>query len=163
ATTLAAALAGSGPDFTIADAATTSGLPLRDAETGLHALVHEYRGHLRVTNDGELVFRFPNGFTKPWETRTKIQRAVGALGRGLVGVARFVVRAWITIVLIAYAVLFVALLVGLTFARSGGGDRDRGGGVGFELGYVFFRILGDALFWTFHPFSPLSYYAYERS
>src|SRR4051812_18921611 len=79
-------------DFTIADAAARSGLPLRDAETGMHALISEYRGHLRVTADGDLLFRFPHGFTKPWETRDRLAELGRRISRGALGVARFVVR-----------------------------------------------------------------------
>jgi hypothetical protein len=43
------------------------------------------------------------------------------------------------------------------FARD---SRDSRSGVGFELGYVFFRVVADALFWTFHPFSPFAYVDY---
>src|SRR5262245_12798402 len=157
------ALEGKGKDFTIADAAAKSGLPLRDAETGLHALLSEFRGHLRVTSEGELLFRFPSGFSKPWETRTRLSALGHKLGRAALGVGRFVVRAWISIVLVAYALIFLALIIGLTFASSSGGSRDRRGGVGFELGYVFFRVVADALFWTFHPFSPFAYVDYRAA
>ena len=150
-------------DLTIADAAAKSGLALRDAERGLHALLSEYRGHLRVTSEGELLFRFPNGLTKPWETRTKIDAFVARAGRALLGIGRFIVRAWIAVVLIGYALLFLALIIGLTLARSNSDSKSsRGGGMGLELGAVLFRIIGEALFWTFHPFSPFSvgYYGY---
>jgi hypothetical protein len=150
--------------ITIADAATRSGLPLRDAERGLHWLTHEYRGHLRATSEGDLLFLFPTAFTKPWQTRDAFDRALAATGRVLASLARFVVRAWLTIVLLAYAAIFLAVLLGLTFARSGSDDRrGRGGFAGGEIVYVLLRVLGDALFWTFHPFSPLSAgYGYER-
>jgi hypothetical protein len=155
------ALSGKGKDFTIADASTKSGLALRDAEAGLHALLSEYRGHLRVTSEGELLFRFPAGFTKPWETRTRLAELGRRVSKVLLGVGRFVVRAWISVVLIGYAAIFLALLIALVFARSSGsGSRDSRGGVGLEVGYVFFRILFDALFWTFHPFSPFAYTSY---
>ena len=147
-------------DFTIADAAAKSGLALRDAQTGLHALLSEYRGHLRVTSEGELLFRFPAGFTKPWETRTRLAAFGQRTAKVLLGAGRFVVRAWISIVLIGYALVFLALLIGLAFARTGGSRDSRGGGVGLEVGYVFFRIVLDALFWTFHPFSPFAYTSY---
>ncbi len=62
-------------------------------------------------------------------------------------------------VLVGYAAIFLALIIGLTFARSGD-NRGRGGGVGLELGSVFFRVVFDALFWTFHPFSPFAYADY---
>jgi hypothetical protein len=152
--------AGKVRDYTIADAAAKGGLALRDAETGLHALVSEYRGHLRVTGDGDLLFRFPNGFTKPWETRTRLAELGRKASRALLGIGRFVVRAWISVVLVGYALIFVALIIAMMFARSGD-SRDSGRGVGLEVGYVFFRVLMDALFWTFHPFSPFAYVDYS--
>lgn len=158
--TLMTALGGAGaatvPDMTIADAAAKSGLPLWDAERALHALVAEYRGHLRVTAEGDLLFRFPHGFNKPWVTRTWLSETAGKVGRALLGVARFVVRAWIAIVLVGYVLIFVALLLALAFTRSD--DRGgRGGGLGIHVMGAVFRILADALFWMFHPFSPFSY------
>ncbi|HEY2509966.1 MAG TPA: hypothetical protein VGI39_03895, partial [Polyangiaceae bacterium] len=143
--------------LTLADAATESGLALRDAERGLHWLTSEYRGHLRVTEDGDLLFLFPTGFSKPWQTKDAFDRALAGAGRFFLGAARFVVRAWLTIVLVSYAAVFLALIFGLAFARQGNDDRrDRGGLPGGEIAYVLFRVLGDALFWTFHPFSPMN-------
>jgi len=142
--------------LTIADAATQSGLALRDAERGLHSLTSTYRGHLRVTEDGELLFLFPHGFTKPWETRDALTAALRAVGRGIGGVARFAVRAWLTIAIFAYAAIFLAVLVGLTLARQGNSSSRDDGFPGASLIYVVFRVLADALFWTFHPFSPIA-------
>jgi hypothetical protein len=141
---------------TIADAATASGLALRDADRGLHWLTSEYRGHLRVTESGELLFLFPHGFSKPWETKDAFDRALGAVGRAVVGVGRFVVRAWVMVVLLAYVALFLAVVIGLTFANQN--DRNRRGGFpGGAVIYVLFRVLADAAFWMFHPFSPFAY------
>lgn len=147
--------------LTVADAAAKSGLALRDAEAGLTWLSSEYRGQLRVTSDGDLVHIFPTGWTKPWETRDAADKLFGAIGRGVMGVLRFVVRAWVSIVLVSYALIFVALIIGLTFAQqnSDSRGRDRGGIPGGALAFAFFRILGDALFWTFHPWSP--FYVYD--
>jgi hypothetical protein len=142
--------------MTVADASVASGLPLRDAESGLHWLTSEYRGHLRVTEDGDLVHVFPNGFTKPWETREATWRVLSAIGRALFAAGRFVVRAWLLIAMISYALIFVAIIIGLTFARQS--DRDDGA-VGTHLLGGLLRGIADALFWTFHPFSPL-YYGY---
>jgi hypothetical protein len=144
--------------LTVADAAAKTGLALRDAENGLKWLSSEYRGQLRVTSEGQLVHLFPTGFTRPWEGRDARKRLARAVGRGLLGVMRFVVRAWVSIVLVSYAAIFLALIVGMTFARQGNNDSRRGGGLpGGMLAYGFFRILADALFWTFHPWSPFSY------
>jgi hypothetical protein len=147
--------------LTVADAAAKTGLALRDAETGLKWLSTEYRGQLRVTSDGQLVHLFPQGFTKPWEGRDARKRAFRALGRGLMGVLRFIVRAWVAIVLVGYAAIFVALVIAMTFARQGNDSRRSDDLPGGALAYAFFRVLGDALFWTFHPWSP--FYVYESS
>lgn len=134
--------------FTVADASTDAGIPLRDAEAGLNVLTSEYRGHLRVSEDGDLVHVFPNGFTKPW-AKTE---ALDKFGHALLGVGRFVVRAWLLVVMVAYAAFFVALLVGLMFAGKSN-DRDDRSGIG-DLVAVILRVLFDALYWTFHPWSP---------
>ena len=138
---------------TVADAAAESGLSLRDAERGLNWLTSTYRGHLRVTEEGQLLFLYPHGFTKPWETRDAVDAAFRTAGKFLGGLARFVVRAWLTIAILGYAALFLALIVGLTLARQNNSSSSRGFG---PLGYVLVRVLADALFWTFHPFSPLA-------
>ena len=145
--------------MTVADAAAKAGLALRDAASGLKWLSSEYRGQLRVTSEGELVHLFPTGFSKPWETRDALQRVTRAVAKGLATSIRFVVRAWVTIVLVAYAAIFIALILGMTFARQGNDSRRNDGGVpGGALAYAFLRIVGDALFWTFHPWSPFSVY-----
>ncbi|MBK6514854.1 MAG: hypothetical protein IPM79_24650 [Polyangiaceae bacterium] len=158
AETLQKALDPSGRDFTVADAAAASGLSLRDAEAGLHALTSEYRGHLKATEEGEILFRFPHGFTKPWETTTALRAALHKVGAWLSGAARFVVRAWVSIVLVGYVVIFVAILIALMFSKSE--DRD-GGRLGW-LAYALFRLVGEALFWTFHPFSPFAVGGYDE-
>lgn len=145
--------------MTVADASVASGLPLRDAEAGLHWLTSEHRGHLRVTEDGDLVHVFPHGFEKPWETREALARLAARVGAGLLAAGRFVVRVWLLAVMVGYAALFVALLVGLTLARQGD-DRDDGrSGLGLLGGLL--RMIGDALFWTLHPFSPIYVGAYD--
>ena len=145
--------------LTVADAATRSGLSLRDAERGLHWLSAEYRGALRVTDQGELLFVFPHGFAQPWVTRDAVSRFFDRAGHVLAGVGRFVVRAWLTVVLLAYVAIFLAVVIGLTVAQSNGNNRSRGN-FGGGLVFVVLRVLGDALFWTFHPFSPFAYRTY---
>jgi hypothetical protein len=109
-----------------------------------------------VTESGELLFLFPHRFTKPWEARDRMSRALSTLGHGAVGALRFVVRAWVMVVLLAYVAIFLAVLVGMMFASQNDRDNRRGRMPGGELIFVLIRILGDALFWMFHPFSPFA-------
>lgn len=134
--------------FTLADASTAAGVSLGDAEAAMNLLTSEYRGHLRVSEDGDLVYVFPNGFTQPWKREELLEK----VGKGLLGVGRFLVRAWLLVVMVAYAALFIALLIGLMFAGKSG-DRDDRSGVGDLVGGIL-RILFEAFWWTFHPWSP---------
>ena len=138
--------------MTVADASVASGLAQRDTEAGLHFLTSEYRGHLRVTEDGDLVHIFPTGFTKPWEKREALDALLSKVGGALLGAGRFIVRAWLLIAMVVYALAFVGIMIAMTLA---GGDRNRSSGAGGALAAGLFRALADAMFWTFHPFSPL--------
>ncbi len=135
-----------GSRLTIADAATAAGLPLREAEAGLHALVAKYRGTLSATDKGELLFHFPYGLSLPLTKQPWLTRAVDRVKRAVLGVGKFVVRAWISVVMVSYALVFLA--VGIALAT-----RDERGGV--FVGAVL-RVIFEALWWTFHPFSPFA-------
>lgn len=143
------ALAGFRGELTVADAATRSGLPMADAEEALRALAAEFSGHLAASEKGELLYAFPRGLVRPPETRLS-RRIFRGVKKAALGVARFVVRAWVSVVMIGYALIFAAILLALAFRRDD--DRDRGG---LDMLHVVFRVLAEALFWTFHPFSPV--------
>lgn len=135
---------------TVADAAAASGLSFADAERGLHALVSEYRGHLRVTEEGQILFTFPTKFEKPWVTVDATKAFFGRVWGAIAGAGRFIVRAWVAIVLVSYVAIFIALMVALMFTRS----SDRSDSRGFSFAGPLFRLVFDALFWTMHPWSP---------
>jgi len=147
--------------LTVADASAKTGLALRDAESGLKWLSTEYRGRLRVTSEGELVHVFPSGFTRPWAGRDTRRRLAQAVGRALATALRFVVRAWVAVVLVGYAAIFVSIIIAMMFARQGNDSRRSDSLPGGALAYAFLRVVGDALFWTFHPWSPFSVYSYQ--
>ena len=139
---------------TVADASVASGLALRDAESGLTWLTSEYRGQYRVTDAGDLVHVFPSGFTKPWETRESLGRFVTRAAEVVVGLGRLVVRAWLLIAIVAYAAIFIAIAIGLGSSRDDSGGRNSGDSL---LGGLL-RMVAEAFYWTFHPFSPLAYH-----
>jgi hypothetical protein len=150
--------------MTIADAAAKSGLPLRDAERGLHWLTKEYRGHIRVTNDGDLVFWFPNGFTKPWVVPSAMGSAARAVGRGVKKVAQYAVRAWITIVMLLYVLAFLAVIVALVVgSMAASGDRrdsksDASGLMRFVGGV--FRFMLELFIWSPYTYGWYGGYGY---
>jgi hypothetical protein len=160
---LRSALRGHRGDLTIADAAAKSGLAFRDAERGLYALLERYPGNLKATSEGDLLFSFPAGLDKPRKELTawyRFWKRAGSMGKAA---SRFLVRAWLSVVVIGYAVLFLAVVIALFVASASQnreGGRGRGIGGGFEIGYLLFRVIAEALFWTFHP--GLSYGGYGR-
>lgn len=150
-----------GGDFTIADAASRGGIALREAELGLHHLVSKYRGTLSATAQGELLFRFPYGFSLPFTKKPGVIAFFEKAKTAVLGMGKFMVRAWITVVLVGYVGVFLAILLALMF---GGRSEDRDGG-GSNLGalaYVLLRVLSEALFWTFHPFSPFAVNSWDQ-
>ncbi|MDB4982507.1 MAG: hypothetical protein JWM82_3259 [Myxococcales bacterium] len=141
-------LAGFRGELTVADGAARGGLALRDAEVGLRWLASERGGELKATETGELLYAFPRGLVPP-PRASGLARFVRATGHALASVGRFVVRAWVSVVLVTYAVVFVGVAIAMASSRDGDGVGDAIGGV---LNVVF-----EALYWTFHPFSPVNW------
>lgn len=136
-------------DLTIADAAARSGLPLRDAELGLHTLLRTQRGHLSVTTDGELLFRFPDGLSRRSGALTTALRLLGA---GALGLARWTARIALTAFLLGYGLLFGlgALLGGMILLSALTEDATPFEGFGFLL-WQSLQLAVDVIYWSVHP------------
>jgi hypothetical protein len=147
------ALSGVSGPITVADASSKSGLSLQTAKEGLTFLTAEYRGTLLATADGELLYQFPTGFSKPWEQREKLEEFLRKIKRAGLGVLKFLVRAWITVVMLGYVVIFALIIMALMFSKSS--DREENHSLSSSLMFhTLLRLILDSLFWTFHPFSP---------
>lgn len=106
---------------TAADVVAQTGLDLAEVEATLKSLLEVHEGHLEVSDSGDLVYRFqPDLITRdhvPLTTR---------VGRALYGAFKEGFKAWTMVMLVAYFVVFVALMVGAVVAsqgRGGGGRR----------------------------------------
>jgi hypothetical protein len=135
-------------DLTVADAAARAGLPLHHAEQALRRLAANRGGHLAATDSGELIYSFPRGLEKPRRLGLG-RRLIRGAARVLASAGRLLVRAWVSVVLVGYAVVFVAVAVALA-ARDDDGD-----GIGAAIALIGRAVL-EALFWTFHPLSPFA-------
>jgi hypothetical protein len=151
AVVLREALAERTGDWTIADAAAKGGLALRDAELGLHRLLAVHRGHLSVTEKGELLFRFPGGFAVDWERRGRLQATFRAIGRTLAGLGKWTVRVGLTVFLVGYGVVFALGLflgaIALSIVAEDGAPLEGFGYLAWGMGELVF----DALYWSTHP------------
>ena len=130
--------------LTAADAAARTGLPTREAAAGLALVASEYSGHLAVTSKGELIYDFSRGLV-PGDRPGLVRRIGRGLARAAFGAVRLVVRAWISVVLVSYAVVFAGVLLALAAKE----DSD---GIGDAFGLLA-RLIFESIFWTFHPFS----------
>ena len=133
---------------TVADLVGKTGLPNREVTAILTTMLDEHRGHLRVTESGELLYYFPHGFiNRERGIRARLYRTTGALVRAAGRTLKVLFRTWIAVMLVGYFVLFSVLLLaaliasiaGSTASRNGGRSRGRMGGFGSF--YLTTRIL----------------------
>jgi hypothetical protein len=140
------ALRGLKGDATVGDVVAATGLATHEAEAGLKALLESHRGHLAVTDSGELLYQFDPRL---------IQRGTEPLLARLkrTGWALFTqaFKAWIVVMLVVYFVVFVVLVIAaLVASQRGGGDRKvgdifggrRGGGGGLPNFWLWYWIWG---------------------
>lgn len=139
--------------ITVADASLKSGLSLHETKSILNFLLAEYRGHLKATSDGELLYSFPTGFSKPWAQKEYFFEVWSKIKKLGIGVLKFLTRAWITIVMVGYVVIFALILLAITFSKSSDRDDNSSHSSGLMF-HALLRLVLDSLFWTFHPFSP---------
>jgi hypothetical protein len=139
---LVAALKKNQGSATVADLVGLTGLPKYQIQTMLPVVVNAYRGHMQVTETGEVIYRFPQGYTNQnkgwaatWKRTIKKVLQVSAL------VLKSVFKAWIVLMLVGYFALFVFILIAsvvisiaLSFARKDEDRDDSGGGIlGFYM------------------------------
>ena len=138
-------------EVTVADAAARSGVSLAEAERGLHRLSRRHRGHVAVTDKGELLFRFPQGFVVDYERRDARRVALARLGRGATTVATWIARLALTVFLVGYSLVFaVGLLVGAIVLSIVAEDSAPLEGFGFLM-YGLSEVLVEGIFWSTHP------------
>ena len=126
--TLAAALRNLGGRATLGDVVSATGMPDHEAETALKGLLETHRGHLEVSDSGDLLYQFDPKLIardrEPFGVRFR-RAAWSAFKTGF--------KVWTAVMLVVYFVVFVALIIALMFAnkddRGGLGGR-RGGGFG---------------------------------
>src|SRR5215831_8907273 len=139
---LTQALRGKQGRLTKADAITVSGLPSYLVDDSLDRLLKRYKSRLEVTDEGELLYSFDPALVR--RDQPTLAERMRDVGRALAKVGVWVFKAWITVTLIAYVVVFVALAIAVMF--GGGQDRrrddDRGFGGG-GMGWLWWFLMPD--------------------
>ncbi len=122
-------------EATIADIVAETGIPTTRIEAIINDIVWEYRGHLKVTESGEILYYFPYGMqSRITGARARLKRFFARLRSGLARAGKLAFKVWTMVMLIGYFVLFVVLLLaaavgGFALAAKSGGGGDRRGGL----------------------------------
>ena len=138
--------------LTVADAASRLGVSFDEAQRALFELMSHAESKLSTTSEGALIFSFPNGveekeegfFAKAWRKTKSFVK----------GASRFLLRGWITVAVIFYALVFVAIFIALAVAASNA-DSDDGFSVGGDIIGALMRVVLEAMFWWWHPLTPV--------
>lgn len=131
---------------TAGDVSADTGLGLEETDRVLRELVHHYRSHLDVDDEGNLLYRFDPGFEQRghrpgrwWHEFKKKTWKILTLG----------FKGWIMVMLIGYTVAFVALLLAFAIAgiaAAASSDSDVGGEMMLLPFYLILRVL-EVMFW----------------
>ena len=121
---------------TIADISAATALPLSTVREMLPKAADEFKGRLEVTESGEILYSFPNGFTSRYRGFGATAKRFFRKFAGYAGIAAvFLFKAWIMVMLVGYFVLFIAIALAAVLlfmaaqARGGGrGGYSYGGG-----------------------------------
>lgn len=111
-----------------ADIVAFTGLPKAQVDAELPAVADEYDGRLKVTDSGEILYSFPQGFKSRYRGfGPGLRRFFKAFRKGAVAVGTFLFKAWIMVMLVGYFALFVALAVLAVLASVAVSASDRNG------------------------------------
>jgi len=131
---------------TAADICAVTALPLSAVNELLPKAADEYSGHLRVTESGEILYYFPNGFTSRYRgLGVALKKAAKNIFSGFKTACAFLFKIWIVVMLVGYFLFFIALALASVFlsvaGKSGGkGGRRGGGSINLSLFNLIWRI-----------------------
>ena len=130
---------------TTADICAATALPLSTVHELLPKAADEYSGRLQVTQSGEILYHFPEGFKSRYRgIGVWLKKAAQKSGVFIKTSLSFLFKVWIMVMLIGYFVLFIALALASVFisvaAKSSGRDRKGGGFFGFGFFDLLIRL-----------------------
>lgn len=125
---------------TVADIVAKTALPLEQVKELVGQAADEYGARLEVTESGEILYSFPQGFKSRYRgLGVTLKRGIHALGRGLGFIGKWAFKVWIMLMLVGYFVFFMAiallaLVASVAVSASGSSDNRsssrRGDGLG---------------------------------
>jgi len=128
---------------TVSDICAATALPLSAVRELLPKAADEYSGHLRVTENGEILYYFPNGFTSRYRSiSTRLKKIFEKTSYVIKKFLVYIFKFWIMIMLFGYFIIFILLALATVFlqiaARSN--SKGRSGSVNFSAFNFLIRI-----------------------
>lgn len=94
-------------EWTSADLARATGLPLAQINAEMPTISDEYRGRIRVSERGDLLYSFPNGFKSKYKGfGPSMRRLWKTITKGAVETGKFLFKVWILVTLFGYFFIF---------------------------------------------------------
>ncbi len=134
---------------TAADVCAVTALPLATVNEFLPKAADEYSGHLQVTQSGEILYYFPNGFTSRYKGfGVTVKKAVNKTASFLKIASVFLFKVWIMVMLIGYFILFLALAIGSIFLTIAAQSKSRGGRRSSSVNFGLFNLIWRLWFYS---------------
>jgi len=131
---------------TAADVCAATALPLNTVRELLPKAADEYSGHLQVTESGEILYDFPDGFSSRYRgAGAKLKKFFNFCETAVKAAFVFLFKVWIMLMLVGYFALFIALALAsvvLSIAAQSRSSNDgrRGAFFGPNLFGLIWRI-----------------------
>jgi hypothetical protein len=98
----------------------------------------EYRGRLEVTEAGEILYSFPQGFTSRYRGfGPSVRRALDSFVKGFAAVAKFLFKVWIMVMLVGYFLLFIVIALASLFLSVAGSSSKSSSSRGRSMNFSF--------------------------
>jgi hypothetical protein len=122
---------------TTADIVGATGLPINTVKELVPKAADEYRGRLEVTESGEILYSFPQGFTSRYRgLGPSAMKTLDSITKSLAATGKFLFKIWIMVMLVGYFLLFMAIALASLFLSVAGSSRSsssRGGSMHFSM------------------------------
>lgn len=121
------------------DIVSMTGLPIERVKEYIPVASDEFGARMRVTESGEILYSFPDGFKSRYKGfGPTMRRFWSAFKKGAAIVAKALFKVWIMVMLVGYFVLFMAIAlvalvasVAVSFSGSNSDREERSEGGGF--------------------------------
>jgi len=142
---------------TYSDICVKTGLTMKQVEPSVLLLVSRHRGQISVAEKGQLLFKFPHGLNKKWESENYIRKFYKSIKDKVVSFSKVVIRSWISIVMVFYLIFFIVILLALFLRGSKDENRSNDSSGSPFLMHFIGRLFLDSLYWISHPFASFNY------